>query len=571
VRPVASGEDLTAASGWRQIGSDLRVSGTALAATFRSRRLGPMQLAFTAFNLAEWGGFIALFVFAYQFGGTAAVGIAALAQQIPAALVAPFGAALGDRYDRRRVLIAVMLALTIATLAAGAAMILDAPAWLAFLFACAGGWILTLVRPTYKALLPWVVTSPQELTTSYAASGLIVSMSTFLGPLLVGIALSVAGANGVSGPGVAYVVLGVLLLFGTIASTRTRQTNQRSDPVADEHFHRGDLLAGFGYVFHDERRRILVWLVGSSMLLLGMIDAVVVVLAIDVLGTGEGGVGFLNAAVGVGAVVGAMVAMIAGQRARLFPSFRAGLLAAGVPLAATAAVPALAAPLLAVSGSGMILLDVTGTTMLQRIVPDDKLARVFGVLESLYVGMEGIGAFVASLLLAWIGPEWTLVIASVYLPASGFIVRRKLASLDVGVRVPTEEMARLRATDLFAPLPPQALERVARDLVPVDAPAGSVVIRQGDPGSRFYVLVEGRAVVTRDGAKVTDRGPGDYFGEVALLLDQPRNATVTAVTDLRLFVLERDEFLRVVTGNAGVGMRARSVADERAVIDPHDD
>jgi len=567
---VTSAEDLTAASGWRQIVGDLRTSGKALAATFRSRQLGPMQLAFTAFNFAEWGGFVALFVFAYQLGGTAAVGLAALAQQIPAALIAPFGSSLGDRFDRRRVLIAVMFALTVATVAAGATMLAHAPTWISFLLACSAGWILTLVRPTYKALLPWVVSSPQELTVTYAASGLIVSISTFMGPLLVGVAITVAGVNGVSGPGLAYVALGVLLLLGTISAALTRETNQRSDHEVSERFHRGDLMAGFGYVFRDERRRVLVWLVGSSMLLLGMIDAVVVVLAIDVLGTGEGGVGFLNAAVGVGAVVGAMVAMVAGQRARLFPSFRAGLLAAGVPLAVTAAVPALAAPLLAVSGSGMILLDVTGTTMLQRIVPDDKLSRVFGVLESLYVGMEGIGAFVASLLLAWVGPEWTLVVASIYLPASGFVVRHKLSSLDVGIRVPTEEMARLRATDLFAPLPPQALERVARDLVPMDAPAGAVVIREGDPGSRFYVLTAGRAVVTRGDVHVAELGPGNYFGEVALLLDQPRNATVTAATDLRVLILERDEFLRVLTGHEGVGMRARQVAEERATTDRTD-
>ena len=147
--------------------------------------------------------------------------------------------------------------------------------------------------------------------------------------------------------------------------------------------------------------------------------------------------------------------MVAGQRARLFPGFRAGLIGAGSPLIATAAAPLLAAPLLAVSGGGMQLLDVTGRTMLQRLVPDEKLSRTYGVLESLYMAMEGVGAFVASLAVVWLGARWTLLAAGAFLPVAGFAVRRRIASLDVGLRVPTAEMAVLRATDLFAPLPPR--------------------------------------------------------------------------------------------------------------------
>jgi hypothetical protein len=250
---------------------------------------------------------------------------------------------------------------------------------------------------------------------------------------------------------------------------------------------------------------------------------------------------------------------------------RAGLVTTGAPLAVIAATPVTAVPMLAISGAGMQLCDVSARTMLQRVVPDDKLGRVFGVLESLYVGLEGIGAFAASLLVVWIGLRWSLLAASLVLPVAGFLLRNRLAALDVGVRVPADEMARLRATDLFAPLPSQALERIARDLVPLDVPAGGIVIMQGEPGSRFYVLVEGRAVVSRDGDMIAERGPGDYFGEVALLLDQPRNATVTAASDLRVFVLERDEFLRVLTGHEGVNLKARRVAAERAAVDPAED
>jgi len=547
--------------------ADLRIASTSLVATFRSRELGPTQLAFVAFNLLEWGGGLALFVFAFQVGGAPAVGLAALALQIPAAIIAPFGSVLADRFDRRRLLLFVMLGLALLAAAAGAAMLLDVRPLVALALACLAGWALTLVRPTYSALLPWLARSPQELTTSYAAMGLIESVSIFLGPLLAGLVFAFATARSISGPGLAFLVFAALALAGAVAVWSTHEANEAASDEPEEEFRAADLWAGFAYVLRDDRRRLLVALAGSGMLMLGVVDTIIIVLAIDILHTGDAGVGFLNAALGVGSVVGASIAMVTNQRARLFPTTRAGLIATGTPLALVAAVPVAAAPMLAISGAGMQLCDVSARTMLQRIVPDDKLGRVFGVLESLYVGLEGIGAFAASILVVWLGPRWSLLIASVLLPAAGFLLRNRLASLDVGVRIPAEEMARLRATDLFAPLPSQALERVARDLVPLDVPAGDVLIREGEPGRRFYVVTAGRAIVTRDGATIAERGPGDYFGEVALLLDQPRNATVTAVTDLRVFVLERDEFLRVLTGHGGVELKARSVAAERAVID----
>src|SRR5438034_5160377 len=167
-------------SPWHEAVADLRQAATALVATFRSRGLGRTQLAFVAFNLLEWGGGIALFVFAFQIGGAAAVGLSALALQVPAGIIAPFASVLVDRIDRRRLLIAVMASLALLTAAAGAAMLLGAPTWLAFAFACMSGWALTLVLPLYSDLLPRLARSPQELTTSYGAMGLIESISIFI-------------------------------------------------------------------------------------------------------------------------------------------------------------------------------------------------------------------------------------------------------------------------------------------------------------------------------------------------------------------------------------------------------
>ena len=299
--------------------------------------------------------------------------------------------------------------------------------------------MLTLVRPTYSALLPWLARSPQELTTSYAAMGLIESVCIFLGPFLAGVVFAFATTRSISGPGLAFVTFAILTLGGAIAVWSTHETNEATSDVPDDEFHAADLWAGFGYVLHEDRRRLLVALAGSGMLMLGMIDTIIIVLAIDILHTGDAGVGFLNAALGIGSIVGASIAMVATQRARLFPTMRAGLVVTGAPLAVIAAAPVAAAPMLAISGAGMQLCDVSARTMLQRVVPDDKLGRVFGVLESLYVGLEGIGAFAASLLVVWIGPLWSLLAAILVLPVAGFLLRNRLAALDVGVRVPAED------------------------------------------------------------------------------------------------------------------------------------
>jgi hypothetical protein len=347
-----------------------------------------------------------------------------------------------------------------------------------------------------------------------------------------------------------------------------RATNRlEEEEVQAEPFRLREFGAGFTYVFRDRRRRLLVGLVGGNSFVLGTIDTLIVVLAFELLKTGDAGVGFLNAALGVGAVVGASVAMIAGQRPRLFPAFRGGLISSGTPLVVTAAAPVLAAPMLAVAGGGMQLIDVTGRTMLQRLVPDEKLSRTYGVLESLYMAMEGVGAYLAAVAIVWVGARWTLVAAGALLPVAGIALRRRIASLDVGVRVPTREMAVLRETDLFAPLPPTALERLSRGLVPLGVPTGGIVIREGERGDRFFVIESGRAAVTSGGETLALVGPGDYFGEVALLYDQPRNATVTATTDLHLLVLERDEFLRAVTGHDTVGALARRAAEARSSRD----
>ena len=539
------------------------VSARALVASFRNPNLARAQLAFVAFSICEWASFIALMVFAFDEGGAAAVGVISLVQPIPAALIAPLGSVLGDRFRRERVFLFAEASMSVACALAATAVLLDAPSLFVYAAACSVGWFLTLVRPTHGALLPWLARDPTELTTAYTGAGLIESLSVLFGPLLATAFFALGGAFGVAGPGLVYAALAVLLGIGSVLIAGIRTQAPPAEPEAQRAPVFRELGVGFRYVWSDPRPRVLVGTLGLWTFVLGFIDVLIVVLALDVLGIGQTGVGALSAALGVGGVVGAAIAIVAGSRERLFPAFRAGSYLYGIPVSAIGAVPPLAPLLLGAAGAGAVLYDVSGRTMLQRLIPDQKLTRSLGVLESVYMGSEGLGAFAGAVLVTALGPEWTFAIAGAVVPLVCLVLRRGLRAVDVGARVPAEDLALLRRTSLFEPLPTAALERLARNSVPVVVSAGTTIIREGDAGDRVYVIASGDADVSASGNPVATLGPGAYVGEIALLRDVPRTATVTAATDVRLLSLERDVFLRTMTGHEPAHAAAHTAAEDR--------
>jgi MFS family permease len=205
---------------------------------------------------------------------------------------------------------------------------------------------------------------------------------------------------------------------------------------------------------------------------------------------------------------------------------------------------------LALVGVGNTLVDVAGFTMLQRIAPDEVLARVFGVVETVFYLAIGVGSLLAPLLVETAGVRWALVVVGLFLPVVVVLLARRIVDIDAEAIVPLHELELLGLVPMFAPLPELALERVARQLVPVEAEAGSEIIRQGDEGDRFYVIDEGEVDVVADGRQIASLGRGGGFGEIALLRDVPRTATVTARTPVKLYALERDAFLAAVTGHS---------------------
>jgi MFS family permease len=511
---------------------------------FGNPDLRRVELAFVGFTASEWATWIAILVFAYQAGGAAAAGAIGVIQLIPAAVFAPFASVLGDRYRRERVLLASYIIQALTTGAMAAALFLGAPLPAIYAFAALSATSITLTRPAQGSLLPSLARTPEELTAANVAAGWIESLSVFGGPALAGVLL------GVWGPGVVFAAMSGALLCSALLAARIegRSASAHGEPASGV---LGELLGGFHALVGERQPRLIVFLMAAGFVVEGAMDILLVVLAFRVLDFGSAGVGFLNAVFGIGGIVGAAATTLFVARRRLAPSLFRGAAAWGGALFMIGFFPSrIAAPaLVGVAGVGRPLIDVAGRTLLQRVVPDRVLSRVFGVLEGLYMAGLVLGLTSAPVLLAILGERATFAVTGAFLLLVFLLASRRLAEIDATSVVPEAQLTLLRSLPLFAPLSAPVMESLASRLVPVEALAGTAIVRQGDPGDRFYIVTEGEVAVSKDGRPVASLEQGDFFGEIALLHDVPRTATVTARTNVRLYALEREHFLEAVTGH----------------------
>jgi hypothetical protein len=201
--------------------------------------------------------------------------------------------------------------------------------------------------------------------------------------------------------------------------------------------------------------------------------------------------------------------------------------------------------------------------MLQRTTTDDVLTRVFGAVEALWLLGYASGAALAPVLESWLGLSWAFAVAGLAVLATALAITVGLRAIDATAVLPERQLGLLARIPMFAPLPPMDLERLARQLDRIDTPAGTEVIRQGDVGDRFYVIDDGRFEIAIDGKAVAVQGEGEYFGEIALLQDVPRTATVRAIEDGAVWALDQEEFLATLTDLPQAAKAAHAISAER--------
>ena len=531
----------------------------ALRTAARNPELRRVELAWGGAIAAEWAHFVALGVFAYQQGGATAVGVAGLARLLPAAAMAPIAASVGDRVRRERFLlgIATVGASALALSALGAA---TDDQVLVLVSAAVMGVSTTLFRPALQALLPSLAHTPEELIAANGSTSIVESAGAIGGPLLAGAIVAIADVSAVFAAGAAMflVAAGVMLrvrVEGRVPFDASTSAGARMRAAG----------AGFRAIGRNPQARLIVALAIAQTFVRGCLNVLIVVAVFRVLHNDAAHVGYLTAALGLGGLIGALGAMTLETR-RLAVPFGLALLFWGAPivLIAPASYTVAASFLLAIVGAANSVEDVCLFTLLQRLVPDSVLTRVLGAFWGLAMGAVAVGSIVAPAIVAALGPKAAFVVVGMFLPLLAMLAFGRLAEIDRSV-APVPELAVLEKVPIFAPLSIAMKERIAANLKPVLAPAGDEVIRAGEAGDRFYIVDRGELAI--------DSGPmhvlvaeGDYFGEIALLYDVPRTATVTALTDVRLYALQRHAVLEAVTGHSAANAAGRRISETRLEV-----
>ncbi len=535
----------------------------AVRSAFANPNLRRLQTGWFGAVIGYQAYFVGISVYAFAAGGAAAVGVAAVARMVPAAIATPFAATFADRYPRQRVMVFSDLSRGVVLVGAAAAIFAGLPAAVAITLAAVAGILSTPFEPAKSALIPTLARSPEELTAANLASSTIESVGLFLGAALTGAILAVFG------PGEAIVASIACLLWSAWFVSRIRAEGPRGEKDGEtqgecdggESF-LAESAAGFRTIAADSRLRLVIGMLASQTLIFGAFSVLVIVLAVDRLSTGDAGVGYLNAALGVGAFIGAGAALgLVGNR-RLGRGLGVGVALWGVPLIVVGLIISepLALAMMAVIGLANTLVDVSALTLLQRIAPEEVSARVFGVMETLIIASIALGSLLAPLLIDALGEDAAFIACGGLLPLLSLVAWASLRRLDHEAPAPTARLELLESVSLFAPLGPVALEELAARVVEVRAGAGEEIVTQGEPGKRFYVVESGKVDVGVDGKQIRTEGPGAHFGEIALLRDVPRTATVTARGEVELLALERGEFLDAVVTSP------RSSAAAEAVI-----
>ena len=545
-----------------------RETGGSLRSVFRNPNLRRIQIALAGSMIGDWAYATAVAVWAYSVGGAQAVGIWTAVRLALLALTSPIGATLADRMPRKSVMIVSDVLRAALVVLAALCLYLDLPSVTIFVLATLASVAGTAFRPAQRALMPALANRPEELTASNGTSSTLESLSFFVGPALGALLLGVAGVDVVFLVNAGTFAWSALFVLGVRVPRADRPDS--AGPAAEHEAKPSfvsETLAGFRTIFADRDLLVVTTEVAAQTVVAGASAVFTLVMAVDILGSGARGVGYLESVLGVGAILGGFVAIARATRLKLAQDMTTGVILWSLPLLLVSIWPHPVTAFLAVAllGLGNPLVDVNMDTILQRIAPDEVLGRVFGALETCLISTMALGAILMPILNAWVGLRASLAVLGLGVSAVAVAGLPRMRSLDNRLSRPAGVEV-LQGIAMFAPLAPSLLETLARRLDPVTVAPGEVFIREGDPSDRFYVIASGLVEVTQGSVVLRHEGPGDFFGEIGLLRDVPRTATITAVEPTELLALERKDFLDAVTGQIDARSAAEDVVTRRLAV-----
>jgi MFS family permease len=523
-----------------------------------------VQASWVLGNAAQWTFLVSLLVFAYAAGGVVLVAIVSTARILPAAVLAPLVSTLADRMSPARVLRLANAGRALAVGLSAVVLAVDLAPVLIIAAAVVEGVLGSVLRPATMALLPAIARSPEELVAGNAVTSTGEAAGTLVGPAVGGALLALAGPLlGFAGATVGIVAAAVVIPVVGVPDL-LRAPDERDRRLWSE------VTGGFRALVTYRSAGLLISLFSVQTFVRGVLTVLLVAVSVELLGLGDAGVGFLTSALGAGGLAGAGASIgLVGARS-LALTITLALAAWGIPVALLGLLPIpwLAFVLLAAIGVANAILDVAGFTLVQRLVPNRVRGRVFGAMEGVVSLTLALGALIAPWLVDLVGLQGALIAAGAILPILAVLTAVPVGRADAAAVVPHEQVALLNGIPMFRPLGMTTIELLAGSMRPVHFEPGAALMTQGESGDAYYILTDGAASVRRDGVEIRRIAAGDGCGEIALIRDVPRTASVVADGPVDTFRLDRDAFLAAVTGTSASRVAADRLISDRLAATP---
>ena len=527
-------------------------------------RSKPILLLLTAWGLSYAGdlaAFTAASVYAYRAGGAGLVAVLGLLKALPGAFLVPLVTSGSDRTRRERLLIATVVPRVLLLGVAAAAMTGGGQGLLVVVLVGVEGGVASAFRQIQAALLPWLARTPDELTSANSAASVLQSAAMVGGPAIAAGLLAAGMVQAAMLVSCGLVAVAAVLLAGVrpLSSEAPVRAAGRLKQL------KLDMAAGFNAGVRQRDAAALFVPAAAQTFGRGVLNVLTVVIALELFDLGSAAVGWLTALLGVGGLLVGPLAVLVVRGKRVARSFAAGVAGWGVPMILLGFAHGAYWPYLmfGVIGVANVFDDVGVYSSLQQVIPPRLMGRALGVRRGLLLLSMGLGSAVTPWLIdAW-GARGTLIATGLLLVALAAAFLPRLTAIDGKISAPGPDLTLLRQVSFFHPLPFAIVEHLTSELQSATYEPGDVIIRDGEPGERFYIIAEGRARAAKDGMQLREMGSGESFGEIALLRRIPRTATVTALSHLDARTLAREEFLAAVTGNPESVERAEEVVSTR--------